>query len=52
MQLFHFKKATLNKQMNDLKTFFWKSDQSDQLRILAAVESFFKHFFKHKEIQL
>jgi hypothetical protein len=44
----------VNKQINDLETFFPRSiNQSDQLRALAAVESSFKqNFLKQKETQI
>jgi hypothetical protein len=53
IQLHRFKKAALNKQI-DLESFFQRStNQSDQLRIMAAVESSFKHYFlEQKEIQI
>jgi hypothetical protein len=41
-----FKRATLNKQINDLESFFRRStNESDQPRIVAAVGSSFKHHF-------
>jgi hypothetical protein len=52
---FHrFKKITLGKQIHDLETFFQRTiNESDLLRIVAAVESSFKHhFLKHKQIQI
>jgi hypothetical protein len=54
LQFHRFKKAALNKQINDLQSFFRRStNHSDQLRILAAVESSYKHhFLKRKEIQI
>jgi hypothetical protein len=53
-QFYLFKKFTFNKQINDLGTYFWRLiNESDQLRILAAVESSFEHhFLKQKEIQI
>jgi hypothetical protein len=54
IQFYHFEKGTMNKQIRALETFFQRSvNQSDQLRILAAVESSFKHHFcKQKKIQI
>jgi hypothetical protein len=54
IRLCHFKKAALNKQIKDLEIFFRRSiNQSDRFRILAAVESAFKHhFLKQKEIHI
>jgi hypothetical protein len=54
IQFHRFKKAALNKQINDLQSSFRRStNYSDQLRVLAAVESSYKHhFLKPKEIQI
>jgi hypothetical protein len=54
IQFYRFKKATLNKEINDLETFFRGSiNRSDQTRNLAAVESSFRyHFHKQREIQI
>jgi pantothenate kinase len=54
IQFHRFKKSTINKQINDLESFCRSSiNQPDHLRIMAAVESSFKHhFLKHKEIQI
>jgi hypothetical protein len=46
--------AALNKQINDLESFFRRStNHSNQLRIMAAAESSFRyHFLKLKEIRI
>jgi hypothetical protein len=48
-----FEKATLNKQINAGNFFCRSINQSDQLCILAALESSFEHHcLKQKEIQI